>query len=120
MIAVSDTSPVLNLARIGRLEILASLYNQVLIPPAVFAELVASRGDLAPSIDLASISWIQIAAPQNQQRVRDLREDLDPGEAEAIVLAIERQADLGCSSMKGADDESPPHFECQPLVCSVY
>lgn len=26
--------------------------------------------------------------------MRKLREDLDPGEAEAIVLAIERQADL--------------------------
>jgi predicted nucleic acid-binding protein len=30
----------------------------------------------------------------DQNRVRKLREDLDPGEAEAIVLAIERQADL--------------------------
>ena len=82
MIVVSDTSPVLNLARTGRLELLPLLYQQVLIPSAVYEELTVSKRDLPPAIDLA-------AAPN---RVQELREDLDPGEAEAIVLAIERRA----------------------------
>ena len=92
MIVVSDTSPILNLARIGRLELLASLYRQVLIPPAVHAELMASN--LTPAMDLACNSWLTIAVPKDEQRVQDLRDELDPGEAEAIVLALERKADL--------------------------
>ena len=51
MIVVSDTSPVLNLARIGRFEFLPSLYRQVFIPTAVLQELTASKRDLSPAID---------------------------------------------------------------------
>jgi predicted nucleic acid-binding protein len=94
LIVVSDTSPVLNLARIGRLELLRLLYRQVLIPSAVYRELTDFKSDLAPAIDLASMPWLIVAAAADQNRVQELREDLDPGEAEAIVLAIERRADL--------------------------
>jgi len=94
LIVVSDTSPILNLARIGRLELLPLLYHQVLIPPTVYAELTRSKVDLPPAIDLASAPWLIIAAAKDQNRVQELREELDPGEAEAIVLAIERRADL--------------------------
>lgn len=70
MIVVSDTSPILNLARIGHLKLLPSLYH------------------------LASESWLIIATANDRKRVQELRKDLDAGEAEAIVLAIERGADL--------------------------
>jgi hypothetical protein len=46
LIVVSDTSPILNLARIGRLELLPALYHHVIIPSAVYDELVASKRDL--------------------------------------------------------------------------
>ena len=94
MIVISDTLPVLNLARIGRLELLSALYYQVIIPEAVYEELTVSKGALPPAIDQASEPWLTIATPKDQARVQRLREDLDPGEAEAIVLAIERRADL--------------------------
>lgn len=93
MIVVSDTSPILNLARIGRLELLASLYKQVLIPPAVLRELAVSRAVL-PGIDVASVSWIILETPKDRDRVQELCEVLDAGEAEAIVLAVECQAEL--------------------------
>ena len=94
MIVVSDTSPVLNLARIGRLRLLPLLYGQVLIPSAVFEELTASKQDLPPAIDLVSEPWLIVASAKDAARVQKLRGHLDPGEAEAIVLAIERRADL--------------------------
>jgi predicted nucleic acid-binding protein len=75
LIVVSDTSPILNLARIGRLDRLPSLYRQVLIPSAVY-------------------EWLIAATANHQKRVQEIREYLDPGEAEAIVLAIELRADL--------------------------
>ena len=94
MIVVSDTSPVLNLARIGRLELLALLYRQVLIPSAVYDELTAYKSGLPGAIDLASRPWLVVASANDRKRVQEFREDLDRGEAEAIVLAIERRADL--------------------------
>jgi uncharacterized protein len=93
LIVVSDTSAVLNLARIGRLELLRLLYQQVLIPSAVSLELSDSRNDLPPAVDLASMPWLIIASATDRNRVQELRE-LDAGEAEAIVLAIERRADI--------------------------
>jgi predicted nucleic acid-binding protein len=41
VIVVSDTSPILSLARIDRLDLLESLYSQVLIPPTGEAEAIA-------------------------------------------------------------------------------
>lgn len=94
MIVVSDTSPILNLARVGRLELLYALYNRVLIPPAVYKELTAAKLDESLLTDLTSTPWLVVDTPKDQDRVKTLRADLDPGEAEAIVLAVERQADL--------------------------
>jgi predicted nucleic acid-binding protein len=94
LIVVADTSPILNLARIGRLELLPALYHHVLIPTAVYDELTRRRSGLPPVVSLASMPWLTVAAAIDQNRVRKLKEDLDPGEAEAIVLAIERRADL--------------------------
>jgi predicted nucleic acid-binding protein len=94
LIVVSDTSPILNLARIGRLELLPSLYHRVLIPAAVYEELTASKNDLPSAIDLGLESWLTVATADDRKRVQELREHLDPGEAEAIVLAIERGADF--------------------------
>jgi uncharacterized protein len=66
----------------------------VLIPSVVYRELTASNRDLPPLVDLSLQPWLIVASPSDQRRVRELREILDHGEAEAIVLAIERQADL--------------------------
>ena len=39
VIVVSDTSPITNLAAIGKLDLLRELYKTVIIPEAVYAEL---------------------------------------------------------------------------------
>jgi predicted nucleic acid-binding protein len=93
LIVVSDTSPVLSLARIGRLEILRSLYDEVLIPTAVYEELGAATRRF-PQIDLAAIPWLTVTSARDRRRVQELRAELDLGEAEAIVLALERHAEL--------------------------
>ena len=66
MIVVSHTSPVLNLARIGRLELLPLLYGEVLIPSAVYEELTISKRNLRPAVDLASLPWLIVASAKNQ------------------------------------------------------
>ena len=87
MIVVSDTSPILNLAAVGKLHLLRDLYAEIVVPPAVQAEL--SRN--AVPFDL---SWTRVVAAQAQNGVAVLREQLDPGEAETIVVASELEAEL--------------------------
>jgi hypothetical protein len=93
LIVVSDTSPILNLALIDRLELLVSLYGEALVPPAVYEELTRTYA-AEPVINTDLCSWLVVAAPKDQARAGELRGTLDPGEAEAIVLAFERRADL--------------------------
>ncbi len=86
MIVVSDTSPILNLTRIGRLEILPALYGQVLIPPGVEKELRGSGRDL-PTFNLASLAWLTVAAARDRAQVQRL---LDPG----FLVEVEVVAEL--------------------------
>jgi predicted nucleic acid-binding protein len=92
LIVVSDTSPVLNLARIGRLELLHTLFGEVLIPAAVYSELQAIRPP--DHVNMNRLPWIVVASAVDRRQVEELSGDLDVGEAEAIVLALERHADL--------------------------
>lgn len=85
MIVVSDTSCITNLIAIGRIQLLADLFGTVLIPVAVRGELTVSPARLPTFI------WVQ-AAVDRAAVGRLLDEDLDEGEAEAIVLAEETRA----------------------------
>ena len=87
MLIVSDTSPILNLVAIERLELLKDLYGSIVIPPAVSAELHDNGIFLATD-------WIQVVEPLNRAAVEALRADLDAGESEAIVLAQQLNASL--------------------------
>ncbi len=88
MIVVSDTSPVLNLLRIGRMNLLAALYRQVIIPTSVYAELTDPRHAYAS--ELAAIPWITVAAPHDRHRVLELCRDLDSGELTVPVNLREK------------------------------
>ena len=94
MIVVSDTSPLLNLIRIGHLGILPALYHEVTIPPAVHDELVATLEGWPPPDATASASWLRVIEPVDRRRVAELAADLDAGESEAIVIAQELGSDL--------------------------
>ena len=61
-IVISNTSPLLYLHLIGRLELLARLYGEVLVPSAVEAELQAGaeRGVNVPKI--ATLPWVKITS----------------------------------------------------------
>lgn len=94
MIVVSNTSPLTNLAAIGDFDLLGKLFGELRIPNAVWEEL-NWRGIAWPGRDaVAEAGWIHRHAPQNSVAVTALLDDLDRGEAEAIVLALELGADL--------------------------
>lgn len=90
---VSNTTPVIALSVIGRLDLLRELYTEVLIPPAVYAEVVTGGASRAGATELQRAHWIRTVSLADPRRA-DLLVDLDRGEAEAIALALELDADL--------------------------
>ena len=97
MIVVSDTSPITNLAAIGELDLLQGLYTQIIIPVAVYDEMVNVGKPVPGAVEVQTLSWIQAQAVADQQRVitiQESEENIDLGEAEAITLALELKAEL--------------------------
>jgi hypothetical protein len=94
MIVVSNTSPLINLAHIGQLNLLQQLYGALLIPEAVWHEIVV-QGVRQPGADeVQAATWIHTQAVTNRALVRALQQELDAGESEAIALALEAGADI--------------------------
>lgn len=89
---VSNTTPIISLLKLNRLELLQEFYNRIYIPTAVYNEIEAGKTK-AYYKDLSKIDWISIVEIQDKQAVKYFL-DLDTGEAEAIVLATELNADL--------------------------
>ncbi|MBN1489586.1 MAG: DUF3368 domain-containing protein [Phycisphaerae bacterium] len=91
MIVVSDASPLHYLVLIRLDDLLPRLFREVIVPPAVLAELAHAR---APERVRAWVNqlppWVQTCRPQQVEP--NLR--LGPGETEAIALAQELRADL--------------------------
>lgn len=93
MLIVSDTSPLSNLALIGELSLLQSVYPKILIPSIVEAELMR-LSEIQPIISSQIASgWLEVQAPTDLPLLQALNQSLDPGEAAAIALAIELNAD---------------------------
>ncbi|QFS43371.1 DUF3368 domain-containing protein [Nostoc sphaeroides] len=100
MIIISNTSPINYLILIGQINLLPELFQEIIIPQAVYTEL---SDKLAPPPVQA---WI--ATPPNWLKIQTVSQStdamsttgyayanlLDPGESEAILLAQELNADL--------------------------
>jgi predicted nucleic acid-binding protein len=96
VIIISDTSVITNLAAIEQLHLLPQLYNQVIIPEAVYRELTEIELPVPGTIEIKNAPWVEIRQVVNRSIVQQLREQarLDIGESEAISLALELKADL--------------------------
>lgn len=77
--AVLDSTCLIALERVARLDLLMALLDPVLAPPAVVSEF-GSRPE-----------WLTVVAPSNTGTVAALKLAVDAGEAEAIALAHERR-----------------------------
>jgi len=93
MIIVSNTSPISNLAAVGQLNLLQQLYGSVIIPLAVYQELLDSGPTDPATLAVQNLDWILVQSTSNLALLETLKNSLDPGEAEAIALAVELNAD---------------------------
>ena len=94
MIVVSDASPLIALAAVGWLRLLHVLYGDVLVPEAVHREVTTANFHAPGAAEVSDAEWIRVQSVQERTLVAALSLELDPGEAEAIALAIESGADL--------------------------
>lgn len=89
MIAVSDTGPIIGLAKANHLLLLKNLFGKVLIPPMVRKELFAKTGNEWELIDNALMDFIQISEINLlDETTISIMEGLDEGERQAIGVAL--------------------------------
>lgn len=84
-VVVADASVLIALTQIDQLSLLQKLFGQILVPPAVTREVTPSLPELP--------GWIQTRALLRPPDVLVLKASLDPGETEAIGLALQTKAD---------------------------
>lgn len=95
MLVVSDTSPLSNLAIIGRLPLLQEQFSEIWMPPAVAHELAALDRPPAQSALAHAVGagWLrEITLPSSAPFPIELR-GLDAGETEALRLALSSETE---------------------------
>jgi predicted nucleic acid-binding protein len=88
MSAISDSSPLILYSAAGRLNLLQAVYREIVVPPAVWREVVVEGAGRAGAHEIEAARWIvrsELPVPRDQ---RLSLQPLDPGEAEAIALAF--------------------------------
>ncbi len=94
MIVVSNTSPIINFAVIGHLELLKDLYAKVIIPPAVYHEITIKGASQPGADEIDKLRWIEVKEVPDKHLSEAFKLELDEGEAEAIALSVGIGAEL--------------------------
>jgi len=87
---VSNTTPIITLLRISKLDLLKEVCGEIIIPYGVYEEIEIGKEKYYYS-DLKKYKWIEII---KLEKTNELNLDLDKGELETILLAKEINADL--------------------------
>jgi hypothetical protein len=96
MVVLSNSTPLIYLAKLGELNLLKNLFAEVIVADKVFDEVVVQGAGKPGSDEVKNADWIKRQSVSDQAAVQKLRSDelLDAGESETLVLAQELNADL--------------------------
>ena len=100
---VADTGPIIAFARLRQLDLLRQVVETLIIPEAMYEELVGRGRDRPGAAEVAHGGWIHRRMVTDQEAVTQLPRVLHAGEREAIVLAHELQAQLLIDEQRGRD-----------------
>lgn len=87
---IVNTTPIIALADIGYLDILQKIYTEVIIPEAVYAEILSEPA----RSQVSAAKWIKVQKVTNEKAKSLFSARLHAGEVEVIMLAQESGADL--------------------------
>lgn len=88
-----NTSPLVFLGSLGRLELLRHEGREVYIPRAVAEEIAEKPDAAAQVVQVACATWMQVRNVTDETAVTLVQAALHKGEAEAVVLATELHAE---------------------------
>jgi predicted nucleic acid-binding protein len=91
---VSNTSPLLNLALIDRLDVVRDQFSTVAAPEQVWDELAAGEKGLDALRSLRSDGVLEVVTVPETPLLAEFGRELDRGEAAALAYAVETDADL--------------------------
>ena len=96
MIVISDTTPLITLLKINRLDLLEKLYGEVKIPRSVYNELTTNPFFTEEADKIKKCPFLKVEEVKNSKNVELLQKatGLDLGESEALVLCKELNSDL--------------------------
>ncbi|MCR4405211.1 MAG: DUF3368 domain-containing protein [Candidatus Acetothermia bacterium] len=91
---ISDSSPLILLARIGLLCLLKRPFQEIIIPEEVYQEVVIQGGDRPGSREIGEAPWVKMERVSNSRLIeRYCHRGLSRKDAAVIALARERRAD---------------------------
>jgi len=90
---ICNTSPLQYLFQVDLLDLLPSLYGEVIVPEAVLVEIADGRRQGVVLPDIESLPWAQVGRAK-EQALLPILTDLGPGEREVLALAVERPGSL--------------------------
>jgi len=102
---VANSSPLIWLAKIGRLGLLKAVFGKVLIPRRVYEETASGNSaDSIPISEAVEEDWIKVSEEDYRDEATVLagRAGIHLGEAEAIILAHKMDADLIIDEREGS------------------
>lgn len=88
MKVIVNATPLIALSGINQLKLLNQLFDQVIIPHAVYEEVVIKGAKKTGSIDLQNADWIKIEKVTSKTTIEPLLLGLDQGELEVIQLGL--------------------------------
>ena len=77
---ISAAGPIIIFARIVRLSLLRDVTGSLLIPDAVYEEIVVKKGGMPGAADVAQAAWIQRATLANRSMLDSLPSFLHEGD----------------------------------------
>jgi len=93
-LVVSNTSPLLNLALIDRLDLVAEQFSTVAVPSQVWAELMAGTEGTEQLRAHRDAGTLGVVSVPESDLFTEFRRDLDAGESAALAYAVSEHASL--------------------------
>ena len=110
---VSDSTTLIILSNLKRLDLLSNLFKEVIIPQSVYDEITVKQ-------PLVSAPFIRIRKVEESELLITLLSLLDRGESEAIALAVEMEMPLIIDEKKGRKIARNLHVDIIGLLGILY
>lgn len=93
MSAIVNATPLIALALLKRLNLLEQIFGEVIVPKAVYDEVIQPGSERPGALAIAQAEWLQVVTPETTSSIEPMLLGLDAGEIDVLLLARERRPD---------------------------